>query len=142
MIGLCVSVACLHSPWHRSRFQHSACSKQLRCESPTGCAEPRQVLWLAATAVFSQQATTVVLLSPHSWHRASCGRGKQQPCVSQCLVRAVKYVLAGEMLQDGGLRQPLQVAGRHIGIALVSGPHHPLQAFQHREGLYVVHSLA
>ena len=57
-------------------------------------------------------------------------------------MNALQYVLAGEMLQDSGLREPLQVAGRYIGVALISGPHHLLQAFQHREGLYVVHSLA
>ncbi len=50
-------------------------------------------------------------------------------------------VLAGEMLQYGCVGKPLQVTGRHIGIALVSCPHHSLQAFQHGEGFYMVHSL-
>ncbi len=45
------------------------------------------------------------------------------------------------MLQYGCVGKPLQVTGRHIGIALVSCPHHSLQAFQHGEGFYMVHSL-
>lgn len=45
------------------------------------------------------------------------------------------------MLQYGCVRKPLQVTGRHISIALVGCPHHSLQAFQHGEGFYMVHSL-
>ncbi len=45
------------------------------------------------------------------------------------------------MLQYGCVGKPLQVTSRHIGIALVSCPHHSLQAFQHGEGFYMVYSL-
>lgn len=50
-------------------------------------------------------------------------------------------LLAQQVLQNRSLRKPLQVAGRRIGIAVVGCPDHPLYAFQHREGLDVIHSL-